>query len=437
MLGAAAVAVSLPRIVLFRGLRPRQASAWRAVAAGGMALVRGESVPAIAPGPEAAAGQRDDRELARVDRELYRRERITSPLTVAIPSYNGRSLLEKMLPSLAAQTLERFDVLVVDDGSEDGTADWLGERWPEIELIEHGRNRGITAALNTCLSTPQTKLVALLNNDLELDPRFLEELVRAMEEYPQAGSAVGKLLDYHRRQLLDGAGDVLLWRGHGHRRGHGEPDFGQYDNPQAIFGACAGAAVYRRATLLDVGLFDETFEAFFEDVDWSLRAQVAGYDCRYVPTAVAYHMGSATVGEGLGDFTRYHLWRNGPWLIVKGLPLRLLARHLHQLALGQAINFAVAVRDRKLLIWWEAWRDALRGMPAILAKRRALQGARRRTVHELAAIIDDQAPAEAKGRAVDGGRTQPSHQPSNDSAQRPDQDIRARTAQGAGVLPER
>ena len=119
-----------------------------------------------------------------------------------------------------------------------------------------------------------------------------------------------------------------------------------------------------------MGLFDEDFHALFEDVDWALRAQLAGCQCRYVPGAVAYHMGSATIGRGLNDFTRYHLWRNGVWLVVKGLPPRLLARHAHQLAAGQAINLAVACRDRKLGIWMRAWRDALRGMPRVLGKRR-------------------------------------------------------------------
>jgi GT2 family glycosyltransferase len=310
------------------------------------------------------------------------------PLTVAIPNYNGRDLLEQMLPTLAAQTFAPFETLIVDDGSTDDSCEWLCASWPQVRLVEHGRNRGITAALNTCLAEARSELVALLNNDLELDPGFLAELVRALKEHPRAGSASGKLIDYHRRELLDGAGDVLLWRGNGHRRGHGEPDLGQYDRPQAIFGACAGAALYRRAALEEVGPFDESFEAYFEDVDWSLRAQLAGWECRYAPHAIAYHMGSATVGAGLGDFTRYHLWRNGPWVLAKGLPLSLVARHAHQLVLGQAINLAVAVRDRKLAIWWRALRDCLRGMPAVLRKRRALQRARRRSPAELAALID-------------------------------------------------
>jgi len=293
-----------------------------------------------------------------------------------------------MLPTLVAQTFAPFEIVIVDDGSSDDSCAWLRASWPRVRLVEHGRNRGITAALNTCLAEAHTELVALLNNDLELDPGFLAALVAAMREHPHAGSAAGKLIDYHRRELLDGAGDVLLWRGHGHRRGHGERDRGQYDRPQPIFGACAGAAVYRRAALADVGLFDASLEAYFEDVDWSLRAQLAGWECRYEPRAVAYHMGSATVGAGLGDFTRYHLWRNGPWVLAKSLPLGLILRHLHQLALGQAINLAVAVRDRKLGIWRRSLRDCLRGMPAVLRERRVLQRTRRRSTAELAAVID-------------------------------------------------
>ncbi|HTB70485.1 MAG TPA: glycosyltransferase family 2 protein, partial [Solirubrobacteraceae bacterium] len=162
---------------------------------------------------------------------------------------------------------------------------------------------------------------------------------------------------------------------------------GQYDRPRAIFGACGGAAVYRRSALLDVGPFDEDFYAFFEDVDWSLRAQVAGHQCRYVPSAVVYHMGSATIGRGLSDFTRYQLWRNGIWLVVKGLPARVIARHAHQLAFGQALNLALAVRDRKLPIWWRSSRDAVRELPAALRKRHAVQRSRRVGARELEARL--------------------------------------------------
>ena len=308
-------------------------------------------------------------------------------LTVAIATYNGRGLLEVALASLAEQTFRDFRVLVVDDASSDDTVRWLHETWPEVEVLVHDRNRGVTATLNRCLGHPSTPLIGLFNNDVELDPCCLERLVLALHRHPEAGSAGAKLLDFAQRELIDGAGDVFSWTAMGARRGHGERDTGQYDQPRAIFGACGGAAVYRRSALKTVGEFDEDFFAFYEDVDWSLRAQLAGLSCRYVPTAVVYHMGSATIGRGLSDFTRYHLWRNTLWIVAKDLPASSLLRHAPQLLLGQLINLAVAVRDRKLGIWLRVWRDALRGLPRMLRKRREVQAQRRISASELEAIV--------------------------------------------------
>jgi GT2 family glycosyltransferase len=136
-----------------------------------------------------------------------------------------------------------------------------------------------------------------------------------------------------------------------------------------------------------VGELYEDFFAFYEDVDWNLRAQLAGLSCRYVPGAVVYHMGSATIGRGLSDFTRYHLWRNTLWIVAKDLPAGALLRHAPHLALGQAVNLAVALRDRKLAIWLRVWRDALRGLPRMLRKRREVQARRRITLAQLDAVV--------------------------------------------------
>jgi len=314
----------------------------------------------------------------------------TEPLlTAVVLNYDGRHLLETILPSLAGQTLAGVRTVVVDNGSSDDSIAWLAREWPAVEVVSLPENIGVTRALNVCVSAAETEFVALLNNDLELEPDCLRELVSALRAHPEAGSAGGKLLDFGEREVIDGAGDTLTWRGNGHRRGHGERDRGQFEQPRAIFGACGGAALYRRSALREVGPFDEDFYAFFEDVDWSLRAQVAGFQCRYVPSAVVYHMGSATIGRGLSAFTRYHLWRNGVWLVLKSLPLGVIARHAHQLILGQAINLAVAVRDRKLGIWLRAQRDALRTAPALLRKRAAIRSTRRVSARELEARIVD------------------------------------------------
>jgi GT2 family glycosyltransferase len=309
---------------------------------------------------------------------LPRRSDTGVPLvTAAVLSYNGRHLLEVILPSLAAQRFRDFEVIVVDDGSSDDTVAWLTEHWPEVEIIALERNGGVTAGLNVCARSGRGELLGLFNNDLELHPDCLDELVTALRDHPEAGSAGAKLIDFYKRELIDGAGDVYTWAATGGRRGHGERDEGQYDEPRDIFGACAGAALYRRRALEAVGPFDEDFFALYEDIDWDLRAQLAGFSCRYAPSALAYHMGSATIGPGLTDFTRYHLWRNGLWIIAKDLPASAILLHAPQLILGQLANLAVAVRDRKLGVWWRVWRDALRGLPGTLRKRREVQARRR------------------------------------------------------------
>jgi GT2 family glycosyltransferase len=315
-------------------------------------------------------------------------------LTVAVLSYDGRHLLESIMPSLARQSFRDFEVVIVDNGSRDDTLAWLGEHWPQAQIVSLPDNIGVTAALNVCARAGSGDLVGLFNNDLELDPACLGELVGALREHPEAGWAGAKLRDFQQRDVIDGAGDVFTWAATGGRRGHGERDVGQYDEPRAIFGACGGAALYRRKALEQVGDFDEDFFAFYEDVDWNLRAQLAGLSCRYVPTAVVYHMGSATIGRGLSDFTRYHLWRNTLWIVAKDLPASSLVRHAPHLLLGQLVNLAVAVRDRKLAIWLRVWRDALRGLPRALRKRRAVQARRHITAQQLDAIV-----------GVDGGRS--------------------------------
>ncbi len=306
---------------------------------------------------------------------------------MTVLSYDGRQLLEVILPSLARQAFSDFEVVVVDNGSRDDTVPWLGESWPQVQVISLPENLGVTAALNVCAHAGRGELVALFNNDMELEPDCLGELVAALDAHPEAGWAGAKLRDFEQRELLDGAGDVFTWAATGGRRGHGQRDRGQYDAPGEIFGACGGAALYKRSVLRLVGDFDEDFFAFYEDVDWNLRAQLAGFSCRYVPSAVVYHMGSATIGRGLSDFTRYHLWRNTLWIIAKDIPAGALLRHAPQLILGQLLNLAVAVRDRKLDIWLRVWRDALRGMPKVLRKRRVVQGRRRITTAGLEAVV--------------------------------------------------
>jgi GT2 family glycosyltransferase len=297
-------------------------------------------------------------------------------LTVVVLNYNGRPLLQVMLASLALQTFERFAVVVVDNGSSDDSLDYLETHWPAVKVLALAENVGVTAALNAALRAAASEYVALFNNDMELDPDCLGEMMRELLRHPEAGSATPKMLDFTERALLDGAGDVLSWRGGGRRRGHEERDVGQYDRAEEVFGPCGGAALYRRSALEKVGGFDEAYFAYYEDIDWAFRAQLLGFRCRYVPSAILYHRGSATLGRGMSEFNGYHLWRNPIWLIVKCYPAVALLRHAPALVRGQAGNLSTAVREGRLRTWLRAMRDALAGLPAAVRKRREIQRTR-------------------------------------------------------------
>lgn len=309
-----------------------------------------------------------------------------SEVTVAIPNYNGRHLLERLLPSLEAQTIKPCRTVVVDDCSGDDSVAYLQRNWPAVQIIALPENRNVTASMNECLRAGSSELLLLLNNDIELKSDCLAELKATLDSHPRAAAAAAKLVDFHDRRRLDGAGDVFFWRGAAKRRGQGELDGGRFEEPSPIFAACGAVVMYRRAAVEDVGEFDERYVAGLEDVDWSFRAQLLGYEIRYVPSAIAYHVGSATIGLAVTESIAYLNWRNWLWLIVKDYPAAALVRHAPALILQQVGILGVAVWRRRLGVWLRAWRDALRGMPQVLRQRRVIQARRRTSSRELERI---------------------------------------------------
>jgi len=266
---------------------------------------------------------------------------VSPRITVVIPNWNGEKFLKLCLNSLRDQSFEDFETVLVDNGSTDGSVELVKQNFPEVRVYALDDNRGFSAAVNAGIKATGTEYVALLNNDTETEPGWLEALARAADSHPEAALFASKLVDFQDRLILDGAGDALRRSGLPYRLGHREVDRGQFDSPAYVFGACAAAALYRCSLFEEIGYFDEDFFAYCEDGDVSFRAQLAGHRCLYVPEAVVYHVGSASTGGKRSPTATRLGTQNSLNLLVKNLPAPLVWRSLPAIVAGQLSRLAV------------------------------------------------------------------------------------------------
>jgi GT2 family glycosyltransferase len=309
--------------------------------------------------------------LDTADRNVCPTERKWScRVVLVIPNWNGRRYLEPCLRSVFAQEFRDFAVVVVDNGSADGSADLVRTRFPQVHLIENSENRGFAAANNQAIRASASEYVVTLNNDTEVDPEWLGALVRAANADPCIGMCASKMLLADRREAIDSAGIVVNRAGMIWNRESGNVDHPGAAGPIPVFGPCAGAALYRRAMLDDVGLFDEDFFAYMEDVDLAWRAQWAGWRCVYVPQAIVYHVHSATGKEG-SHFKNRMLGRNKMWLLCKNYPLLswyaplVLAYDLMSVGYAMAAGRGFGALQGRI--------ESLGKIPRMLAKRRQIE----------------------------------------------------------------
>ncbi len=240
-------------------------------------------------------------------------------VAIVIPNWNGRSWLPDCLQSIAAQTLPPDETIVVDNGSSDGSLELLEAAEPAVRVLRMGRNTGFAHAVNRGIEAAGADAVALVNTDVVLEPDWLERMTRALDGDPRAASVACKMLDLADRSLIYDAGDVLRRDGRCDQRGRFTRDDGRFDEPGDVFGACAGAALYRRDAVLAAGGFDERFFAYVEDVDLALRLRLGGWTCRYEP-AVALHASAGSSGQ-LSEPLWAWVERNTLLLVIKAFPL--------------------------------------------------------------------------------------------------------------------
>ena len=245
---------------------------------------------------------------------------------IVIPNYNGLIHLRDCFESLMLQTFADFKVLLVDNNSSDDSINFTNKEYPQVEIVRMSYNTGFAKAVNAgvkeALKDDRCKYVILLNNDTECDRRFVEEMVNSVSNN-DAGSGACKMLNFSDRTVIDDAGDFIKRRGSPYARGFGEKDIKQYDKEEFIFGACAGAAIYKAEVFEKAGYFDDDFFAYYEDVDFSFRLQLMGYKCFYNPKAICYHKRGATTAASSG-FQTYYCEKNLVALRIKNYPLGML-----------------------------------------------------------------------------------------------------------------
>ncbi|NLF00500.1 MAG: glycosyltransferase family 2 protein [Anaerolineales bacterium] len=297
-------------------------------------------------------------------------------VSVIIPNWNGAQHLPDCLESLRRQTYAPLEVLVVDNGSEDGSLALLAADFPEVRMLALSQNRGFAGACNAGMSAASGDLLVLLNNDTEADSHWITEVVAAFDRHPEAGIVASKMLLFDRRDTFHTTGDFYRLDGVPGNRGVWQKDRGQYDEEEWVFSANGGSAAYRRGLLEQVGLLDEDFFYSCEDVDLAWQAQLAGWRCVYAPRAVVYHKLSATGG---GVTASFYDGRNFIYLLAKDYPGDLWRRYWWAILRAQGRITLDALR---------AWRGAaararlrgqlmgILGLPKMLRKRRNVQRSR-------------------------------------------------------------
>jgi GT2 family glycosyltransferase len=303
-------------------------------------------------------------------------------VSVVIPTWNGRELLLHALEALERQDYRDYEVVVVDNASSDGTVEAVRARHPATRLIVLPTNVGFAAGVNAGITGSRSEIVVLLNNDTEVEPGWLSALVEAFDRHPEVGICASKVLMFDDRARIDSAGDQLgLFPS---QIGHGALDSDRFAEEREILSACAAAAAYRRAVFDTVGLFDERFFAYVEDVDLGVRAQLAGFRCLFVPGARVYHHASATSNR-IPERKFQLIYRNSLIVFFQYMPLpRLLAFTPAMLAwpLVQSLASGHSVRT-----WWSIVRGVVGESRAILARRRQVFGGRRISRREFAAKL--------------------------------------------------
>ncbi len=306
-------------------------------------------------------------------------------ISLIIVNYNGLHLLKECLESLRLQTFRDFEIIIVDNASQDGSGEYIRANFPEVKLIVLPLNVGFGGANNEGLKQADGECIALLNNDAEADSDWLRNLADAMARNPAVGICASKML-VHGTEVIDSAGDGFATSLKGFKRGEGQ-SADQYSREEYVFGACAGAALYRKKMLDEIGFFDESFFLLHEDTDLNLRAQLAGWKVLFVPSALVYHKVRSSIGT-MSDLAIYYTLRNSELVRLKNVPACLFFRCSPVCIMGMIADFLFfAVRYRKIKLYVQAKSDVLKNLRLVGGSRKKIMNFKKADIAYLHSIM--------------------------------------------------
>lgn len=298
--------------------------------------------------------------------------------SVIIPNYNGEHLLTDCLESLKKQSFKDFEVILVDNNSDDNSINKTFEIYPGVRVIKLSRNFGFSKAINEGAKRALGEYILLLNNDTKVDERWIENLIVMADKHPEVVSVGSKLLNFYDQNVIDGVGISINDVGQAKSLGWQELDNGQFEKPIYIFGATGGASLFRKEIFIKLGMFDEDYFMYSEEVDFAFRAQFKGFKSIYCPKAKVFHKHKATASKTPANI-EYWQFRNMTQTIIKDFPLGILLRKNRWIKIIMVHINTIFYQARKGFIWssirCEGW--LIKNFFKLLIKRYQIQKTRK------------------------------------------------------------
>lgn len=293
-------------------------------------------------------------------------------VSIIIINWNGKTVIERCLRAVFDQTFQNFEIIVVDNGSTDGSLQVIADLFPQIRLIQLESNHGFAHANNVASAQARGQWLALINSDVFPEPDWLQAMLDASQTHPDLYFFTSCQIQANDPNLLDGTGDQYNIGGIAWRRQINQPVENAVPYIDEVFSACGAAALIPRDAFLETGGFDEDYFSYLEDVDLGFRLRLLGYRCLYVPRARVLHVGSASLGVE-SEFAIYHTLRNMVWTFLKDMPFPYVFFYL-PVHLGMYVGYSLFYAFCCCpCVSLKAFRDTIIGIPATLRKRKIIQ----------------------------------------------------------------